>query len=54
MSPFAASFHPASSHGLAVIGYRLLGVDLVIGFLPRNGDGGDALRQFLQIEVPID
>jgi hypothetical protein len=24
--------------------------NLVIGFLARNGDGSDALRQFLQIE----
>ena len=35
------SYPRLSSHRLAVIGYRHIGVDLVIGFLARNGDGGD-------------
>ena len=28
-------------------GYRQIGVDLVIGFLARNGDGGDVLKSDL-------
>ena len=34
-------------------GYRRIGVDLVIGFLPRNGDGRDPLCQSFQIEMPV-
>ena len=52
MSPFAASFHHASSHRLAVTGYRHIGVDSLIGFLPGNGDGGDALYQEFQQAWP--
>ena len=34
--------HPASSDHRVMTGYRRIGVNLVIGVLSRNGNGGDA------------
>jgi hypothetical protein len=52
-NPHAARFHPAySDHGVMTV-YHRIDIELVIGFLARNGDGGDAFRQSFQIEMPV-
>jgi hypothetical protein len=42
------SVHPASSHRPVMTGYRQIGMVLVIGFLARNGNGGDATPTVLK------
>jgi hypothetical protein len=45
--------HPIDRNRREVNGYRWIDIGLVIGFLPRNRDRGDAPRQSFQIEVPV-
>ena len=44
--------HHASPHGLAVVGYRRIGVDLATGVLAGNEHYGDALYQEFQQAWP--